>query len=65
MRETLPDRMLFHENAVKIKTEIVERANKRKQNKQNIIPRKIKKENCCTDELKQENKDANKLSHLQ
>ena len=52
------------EKAMEDAKAIVERANKRVENKLNLLPRKIQnKENRNTSELEQENKDAVKLGH--
>lgn len=49
------------EKAIAVAEEIVKRADERKNNNQNIIPRQILKTKRTTEELIQENKDATKL----
>jgi ribosomal RNA-processing protein 8 len=63
--ENLPDwrtEVDFDKKAMEDAEHIVERANTRKQKKQNFFPRYILQANRITNELEQENKDAQKLS---
>jgi len=62
--KNLPDwrtEVVFDKKAMEYAEHIVERANMRKQKKQNFFPRYILQANRITNELEQENKDAQKL----